>query len=479
MDRTDRQFPPGFVWGVATSAYQIEGAVTEDGRLPSIWDTFSRVPGKVAGGDTGDVATDHYHRLDSDVALMAELGIAAYRFSVAWPRIIPTGSGAVNRKGLDFYSRLVDRLLLAGIRPFLTLYHWDLPQPLQDRGGWTSRDTASRFAEYAAVVARELGDRVDSWITLNEPWCSAMLGYDTGVHAPGIRDRKAAFTAAHHLLLAHGLGVESLRASLPASVLVGVTLNMAPFRALTDGPEDRAAARQGDGTMNRLFLEPLFRARYPADVVAETRPAIDWDFVQDADLRVIGTPLDFLGINYYRPETVSADPSAAPGSLPYPGTTQVFSQPMAELPHTIIDWPIQPSGMTEVLTRVSRDYTDMPLYITENGAAFEDVFGPTGTIEDEERIDYLRGHIAAVAEAISLGVDVRGYFAWTLVDNFEWSLGYAPRFGLVAVRADILQRVPKASAKWYRDVIRMNGLAQPGAAAGAPRRRGSPRSLRR
>jgi beta-glucosidase len=452
------RFPDGFLWGASTSAFQIEGAVREAGRLPSIWDTFSRIPGNILNDDTADVATDHYHRMDTDVGLMVDLGLQAYRFSVAWPRIIPTGSGPVNRSGIDFYSRLVDRLLQAGIRPFLTLYHWDLPQPLQDRGGWTTRDTAWRFAEYAAVVATELGDRVDTWTTLNEPWCSSMFGYGDGSHAPGIADRNAAFTAAHHLLLAHGLGVESLRGSLPPSATVGITLNLAPFRGRTDRAEDATAVRHADGTMNRLFLDPLFRGEYPPDIVADTRPTIDWGFVEDGDLEVIGAPIDFLGINYYMPVTVSGDPGASPGSSPWPGTTLAFPQPMADLPHTAMGWAIEPSGLSEVLTRISREFTRIPLYVTENGAAFEDVVGPSGAIDDVERIDYLRGHIQAAGDAIASGVDLRGYFVWTLMDNFEWSLGYAPRFGLVAVHAQTLERTPKASADWYRDVILANGL---------------------
>ncbi len=453
------QFPEGFVWGAATAALQIEGAAGEDGRLPSIWDTFSRTPGKTSNGDTVDVATDHYHRVDSDIGLMSDLGLQAYRFSVSWPRIIPTGSGEVNQKGIDFYSRLVDGLLEARIQPFLTLYHWDLPQPLEDLGGWAARDTASRFAEYAQVVATALGDRVDTWTTLNEPWCSAILGYGNGVHAPGITDEQATYAAAHHLLLAHGLAVGILRESLPASAPVGIVTNNAPIRPLTDRDEDVDAARRADGTLNRLFLDPLFRGEYPKDIVADTQPTVDWSFVRDGDLAVIHSPIDFLGVNYYAPAVVSGlnDGDGQPAET-WPGTPDAVPQPM-DLPVTAMGWPIEPAGLSEVLVRIAREYTAIPLYVTENGAAFDDVVGPSGEINDVERIDYLDGHIQAVADAIASGVDVRGYFVWTLMDNFEWALGYTKQFGLLYVDYDTLERIPKASAGWYRSVIQANGLA--------------------
>ena len=472
MTGAGARFPEGFVWGAATAAFQIEGAVREDGRLPSIWDTFTRTPGKVLDGDTADVATDHYHRVDTDIGLMTDLGLDAYRFSVSWPRIVPTGSGVVNRAGLDFYARLVDKLLAARIQPVLTLYHWDLPQPLQDLGGWTSRDTASRFAEYTQAVASELGDRVPIWTTLNEPWCPAILGYGNGVHAPGIEDRQSMFAAAHHLLLAHGLGVQVLREALPASAAIGITTNHAPIRSLTDRPEDLAAAREVDGTLNRLFLDPLFRGQYPEDLVRDTRPTVDWGFVRDGDLTVIRSPLDFLGINYYSPSLVSGEPD--PDELPreasagereashraslWPGTTGAFGRPLPDLPVTAMGWSIEPSGLTEVLVRIAREYTDIPLYVTENGAAFDDVVDPSGEIDDQDRIGYLDGHIRAVAEAIASGVDVRGYFVWTLMDNFEWAFGYSKRFGIHYVDYETLERTPKASAAWYRSVIRANGI---------------------
>lgn len=452
-------FPAGFAWGVATSAFQIEGAVREDGRLPSIWDVFSDVLGNIANGDTADVATDHYHRFQEDIDLMVDVGVTAYRFSVAWPRIIPTGSGAVNQKGLDFYSRLLDGLLNARIRPFLTLYHWDLPQALQDQGGWTSRETASRFAEYAEVVARALGDRVDSWTTLNEPWCSAMYGYGNGSHAPGIKDLPSAFAASHHLLLAHGLAVTSLRETLPASTPVGITLNLAPMRSHNDSPEDIDAARRADGTMNRLFLDPLFRGEYPADVIADARSIVDWRFVQEGDLAVIGKPIDFLGINYYMPLTMSGDPRMAPEVEPWAGTTASFPRPAAGLPQTVIGWTIQPAALVEMFRRVAREYTEIPLYVTENGAAFDDRAQPDGSIDDGDRISYLDGHIGALADVLASGVEVRGYFVWTLMDNFEWSTGYSTRFGLASVQSGSLERRPKASARWYRAVIGANGIA--------------------
>jgi beta-glucosidase len=476
MTESGSRFPEGFVWGAATAAFQIEGAVHEDGRQPSIWDTFSRIPGKITNGDTADVATDHYHRVDADVRLMADLGLPAYRFSVAWPRIVPTGSGRVNGKGIDFYSRLVDRLLEARIQPILTLYHWDLPQQLENLGGWTSRDTAWRFAAYAEVVAKALGDRVPAWTTLNEPWCSAIFGYGNGWHAPGIVDQNAAFTAAHHLLLAHGLGVRALRDSLPATAAVGITTNHAPIRSRTDRPEDVVAARHADGALNRLFLDPIFRGEYPSDIVADTQPAVDWGFVRDGDLAIINGPIDFLGVNYYAPSVASGvgdpdnqptedpsdDPLAATGPSPWPGTTLAYSQPLEGLPRTAMGWPIEPSGLTDVLTRIAREYTDIPLYVTENGAAFDDIVGRTGEIDDLERISYLQGHIQAVADAISAGVDVRGYFVWSLMDNFEWAFGYTKRFGLLYVDYDTLDRTPKASARWYRSVILANGLAEGG-----------------
>ena len=447
-------FPDGFVWGTATAAYQIEGGVHEDGRGPSIWDTFSHTPGRVRGGGTGDVACDHYHRVTEDVALMAELGLPAYRFSVAWPRVVPTGSGAVNRAGLDFYSRLVDRLLESGISPLVTLYHWDLPQPLQDEGGWTNRATAERFAEYAAAVGGALGDRVPTFTTLNEPWCSAYLGYGSGEHAPGVRDNASALTAVHHLNLAHGLAVSALREVVPPSAQVSLTLNLAQVRADSDAPEDQDAARHVDGLANRVFLDPVLRGHYPVDVLDDLRHITDWGFVRDGDVERIHVPIDVLGINYYTPTRVAAAPSD--GAEPYPGTDRAFTVPQ-DGPYTAMRWRIEPAALTELLLRVHRDYPGIPLMITENGAAFDDHVDTDGAVHDPDRIDYLRAHLAAVQDAIRGGADVRGYFLWSLLDNFEWAHGYLKRFGIVYVDFPTGARTPKDSAHWYGDVTASNG----------------------
>jgi beta-glucosidase len=451
-------FPPGFGWGAATSAYQIEGAVAADGRGRSIWDTFCRVPGAIAGGDTGDVAADHYHRWREDVGLMARLGLSAYRFSVAWPRIQPDGRGRVNRKGVDFYARLVDELRHLGIAPVATLYHWDLPQALQDSGGWGRRDTAQRFAEYAAVLADALGDRVEVWTTLNEPWCAAFLGYAAGEHAPGATDPGLALRAAHHLLLAHGLGVQALRAALPASAQVSVTLNFAQVRGVDPSAATADAVRRVDGLANRLFVEPILRGRYPADVLTDTGRLTDWSFVRPGDLATIATPIDLLGVNYYAPTHVAGRaPVAASAPSPWPACESVdFRDP--GLPTTAMGWPIDGDGLYDLLTRLHDDYPEMPLAVTENGAAFADTVDPDGRIDDGDRVAYLRDHLAACRRAIARGVDVRGYFVWSLLDNFEWAYGYRRRFGIVHVDYATGARVPKRSAHWYRDVILHNGL---------------------
>ncbi len=450
-------FPADFLWGTATAAYQIEGATDEDGRGASIWDTFSATPGAVANGDTGAVAADHYHRYAADVALMRELGLGAYRFSVAWPRVQPTGRGPVNRAGLDFYDRLVDELLRNGIRPLLTLYHWDLPQSLQDTGGWTSRETAHRFADYAAVVGRRLGDRVPLWTTLNEPWCSAFLGYAAGVHAPGRTDPAGSLAAAHHLLLAHGLATQALRAQLPGGTPVGLVLNLSPVRGASAAASDIEAAGRIDGMLNRLFLDPVLRGAYPADVVAGTAALTDWRFVEPGDLAVIGTPLDLLGVNYYQ-STVVTVAAPAPGPTAWPGCEDVRFE-KAPGPVTGMGWTVDARGLTELLCRLTDDYPSLPpLMVTENGAAYPDELGPDGSIEDAGRTGYLRAHLAAVHEALARGVDVRGYFLWSLLDNFEWAYGYAHRFGIVHVDYATQRRTPKASARWYADVIRRNGL---------------------
>jgi beta-glucosidase len=473
MTDTARSFPPGFVWGTATASYQIEGAVHEDGRGPSIWDTFSHTPGKTHEGETGDVACDHYHRMAEDVVLMSALGLRAYRFSIAWPRIVPTGSGAVNRAGLDFYSRLVDALLEQDIAPVATLYHWDLPQPLQDAGGWTARATAERFAEYAEIVGRELGDRVQTVTTLNEPWCAAYLGYSSGVHAPGVTDNAASLAAVHHLNLAHGLGAAALRSVLPASAQVSVTLNLANPRPASDSAADLAAAQHAEGISNRIFLEPMLRGRYPADVLDELRHITDWSFIRDGDESRVHGPVDVLGVNYYSPARIAAptpellaeagdkwvnDPSATDGPTAYPGTDRALSMPQ-DGPYTAMHWRIEPGSLTELLARVHRDYPDQPLMITENGAAFDDVVAADGSVHDEDRIEYLRDHIGAVHAAIERGVDLRGYFVWSLMDNFEWAWGYSKRFGIVRVDYPTGTRTVKDSARWYREVIAANAVA--------------------
>ncbi|MFE2726707.1 GH1 family beta-glucosidase [Kitasatospora sp. NPDC059327] len=463
-------FPADFLWGAATAAYQIEGAAGEDGRTPSIWDTFSRIPGKVRNGDTGDIATDHYHRFREDIALMAELGLPAYRFSIAWPRVRPGGSGPANKAGLDFYDRLVDGLLEHGITPVATLYHWDLPQELETPatggdapgGGWTDRSTAWRFAEYAALVAGRLGDRIEAWTTLNEPWCSAFLGYGSGVHAPGRSDPAAALAAHHHLLLAHGLAVGALRAELPARARISLTLNLAAVRPRTDDPADREAARRIDGLANRIFLDPVFHARYPADVLADTAGVTDWSFVRPGDLAEIARPLDALGVNYYTPTVVAADDPAAPAPRqdghggdrsPWPADHGIRFLP-ADGERTAMGWPVDADGLYELLTRLRDDLPGLPLLVTENGAAYDDYSDPSGRVRDPERIGYLRAHLAAVHRAIAAGAPVRGYFLWSLLDNFEWAYGYGKRFGIVHVDFASQRRTPKDSARWYAEVVR-------------------------
>ena len=456
-------FPPGFVWGVATAAYQIEGAAGIDGRGPSIWDTFSHTPGRVTGGDTGDVACDHYHRWPEDLDLIGWLGCAAYRFSVSWPRVQPDGSGRPEPRGLAFYDRLVDGLLERGIAPWATLYHWDLPQQLEDDGGWTTRDTAFRFADYAAIVHEHLGDRLASVTTLNEPWCSAFLGYAGGQHAPGRQDDLAAVTATHHLMLGHGLAMTAMRAQGGTAAL-GITLNVYPVDAASDRPEDRDAQRRIDGLANRIFLDPLLRGSYPDDVRHDLAAVTDFGFVQPGDLEVISRPIDFLGENYYSPHTVAAPPDpAAVGSddghgpagatqrSPWPGARDVVFTRTGR-PVTEMGWEIEPHGLERVLRRLTEDYDCPPLYVTENGAAYPDQV-VAGEVDDPERTDYVAGHVAAISRAVQDGADVRGYFLWSLLDNFEWGWGYSRRFGIVHVDFETQVRTPKRSAHWYRDFI--------------------------
>ncbi|MEU3303899.1 MULTISPECIES: GH1 family beta-glucosidase [unclassified Streptomyces] len=462
-------FPPGFLWGTATAAYQIEGAVREDGRTPSIWDTFSHTPGKVENGDTGDVAVDHFHRRTQDVRLMAELGVNAYRFSVSWPRVQPTGRGPAVQRGLDFYRGLVDDLLEHGITPLLTLYHWDLPQELETAGGWPERDTAHRFADYARIVAEALGDRVVRWTTLNEPWCSAFLGYGSGVHAPGRTDPVAALRAAHHLNLGHGLAAQALRTQLPARAQVSVSINPSAVRARTQSPADLDARRRIDALANRVFTDPMLHGSYPADLLTDTERLTDWSFVHGDDLAVIRHPLDSLGINYYSPSVVSSatdsdapapernDGHGASEHSPWPGADSVaFHQPPGDV--TEMGWTIDPTGLYDLLMRYSREAPRLPLVITENGAAYPDKPAADGSVHDPERIRYLHGHLSAVHRAMADGADVRGYFLWSLMDNFEWAYGYGKRFGAVYVDYDTQARTPKSSARWYGELARTGVL---------------------
>ncbi|HEX4702626.1 MAG TPA: GH1 family beta-glucosidase [Pseudonocardiaceae bacterium] len=464
---TNGTFPSGFLWGSSTAAYQIEGAAAEDGRTPSIWDTFARRHGAVRNADTGDIAADHYHRFTEDVALMAELGLSAYRFSLSWSRVRPEGSGPVNPAGLDFYDRLLDELLANKIRPLVTAYHWDLPQALEDEGGWTNRDTAYRFAEYLGMAAERLGDRVSAWTTVNEPWCSAFLGYASGVHAPGRREPEAALQATHHLLLAHGLGVGVLRNTVPSDKQTSIVLNLHSVRPASPSAEDTRAAERIDTLGNRIFLEPLLRGAYPAQVFTDTADITDWSFVQDTDLAEISRPIDLLGVNYYTPTLVAARPAGAPpiredghgasASSPWVGADDVdFLRPPGS--RTMMQWSVDSTGLYDVLARIGREYPNLPLVVAENGAAYDDYLDPSGRIRDSERIGYLRSHVAEVHRAIAAGIDVRGYFVWSLLDNFEWSYGYSRRFGIVYVDFATQRRWLKDSARWFAEVTSANGL---------------------
>ncbi|WUH99195.1 GH1 family beta-glucosidase [Spirillospora sp. NBC_00431] len=425
--------PEGFRWGVATAAYQIEGAVDEDGRGPSTWDTFAHTPGRVRDGHTGDTACDHYHRWPEDVALMAGLGVGSYRFSIAWPRVQPPGRGPVNPKGLDFYDRLVDGLLAAGIAPAATLYHWDLPQPLEDAGGWMNRDTAYRFAEFSYLAAERLADRVEMWITLNEPVVVMAYGYAFGVYAPGRTLMLDALPAAHHQLLGHGLAVNALRGH--GAREIGLANHYSPAWAAT--PSDQPAANAFDAFMNRLFTDPVLLGRYPA--VLEDAP-----FVRPEDLPVIASPIDFLGVNYYQPTRLK---NPVEGPLPFDITE------ISEYPMTGMGWPIVPDAFLSLLRSLHARYPLPPLYITENGCSFADEIGPDGVVDDSSRIEFLDSHIQAMRTAIDEGVDIRGYYTWSLLDNFEWSEGFHPRFGLVHVDYETQKRTPKRSFAWYRDLI--------------------------
>lgn len=449
-----RLFPPDFLWGAATAAYHVEGVWNEDGKGESIWDRFCHTPGHIWRGDTGDVACDHYQRYAEDVAEMAAMGLKAYRFSFSWPRIFPTGSGQPNQRGVDFYRRLIDKLHAHNILPVATLYHWDLPQALQDRGGWKKRDTALRFAEYAAYMFAQFGVDVPIWSTHNEPFCTAYFGHGDGSHAPGIRWPWAIMPVIHHLLLSHGLAVQAFRAAglRPTAGLpqprIGIVLMIWPHHPASDHPRDVAAAHRTDGAMNRIFLDPVFRGRYPEDMLRHYGRRLIWPRVAAGDMELIAQPLDYLGVNTYT-RIVSAanrrDLFLGRRDVPQPG------------PRTHMGWEVYPQCIYEAL-QIARGYTDLPLYITENGAAYADEVAPDGSIDDGRRIDYIKAHLAQIHRAIGDGIDVRGYFVWSLMDNFEWNQGYNMRFGLMYMDYVTLKRTWKRSAYWYRDVIAGNGF---------------------
>ncbi|WP_019149028.1 GH1 family beta-glucosidase [Timonella senegalensis] len=468
-------FPEGFLWGAATAAYQVEGAAHEDGRKDSIWDTFSRIPGAVLDGHNGDVACDQYHLYNSDAALMQDLGIQAYRFSTSWARVRPdgvSGKAGINQKGLDYYSRLVDSLLEKNILPWLTLYHWDLPQALEEKGGWANRDTAYLFSEFATTMHEALGDRVNVWTTLNEPWCSSFLSYTAGVHAPGRTSVPDGLAAAHHLLLGHGLAIQELRSAAPDAEL-GITLNFTVADPVDpSNPDDVDAARRIDAQFNRVFADPIFKGAYPVDLLEDLgevgeREAFE-ALIHDGDMATISTPIDTLGVNYYHGEANSKTPPAgefvgdAPVDRvtrsPYPAADGVYSHPRG-LPVTDQNWEIQPEGLTRLLTRLHADYTGqkgVKLYITENGCAFDDVPDENGYVDDQNRLDFYDSHLRAMKDAIDQGVPLYGYFAWSLLDNYEWGWGYHKRFGIVRVNYETQERIVKASGEWYSQIAKTN-----------------------
>jgi beta-glucosidase len=459
-------FPKEFLFGSATASYQIEGAWNEDGRGPSIWDTYSHTPGLVTDGSNGDVTDDHYHHLEQDLDLMKELGLEAYRFSISWSRIIPTGSGEVNPAGIDFYSRLVDGLIARGIRPIATLYHWDLPQPLEAAGGWVNRETAYHFEEYARVIGAALGDRVETWTTLNEPWCSAYLGYGSGAHAPGRTNAADALTAVHHLNLAHGLALSALRSVVSNDPMFSVTLNLHAIRGV--GETGAEAARQIDALGNRAFTGPMLHGAYPQDLFDDTASVTDWSFILAGDLETIHQPIDILGVNYYSTTAVriwdgvgereNADGHKPSAGTAWPGAERVeFLQ--QDGPYTEMGWNIAPDGFETLLMAVHAEFPDLPMMITENGAAFADVV-TDGAVHDADRVDYLRRHITAVHRARERGADVRGYLVWSLMDNFEWSYGFTKRFGIVRVDYDTLVRTVKDSGHWYAELVRTHVLPE-------------------
>ncbi|MFN3202085.1 MAG: GH1 family beta-glucosidase [Bradymonadia bacterium] len=445
-------FPNDFLWGVATSSYQIEGAAEVDGRGASIWDTFCAQSGTIADSSNGAVACDHYHRWQEDIGLLARMGVQAYRFSVAWPRVMPEGRGRVEQRGLDFYSQLVDALLEQGIEPWVTLYHWDLPQALQDTGGWVARSTAEAFAEYTEVVVKTLGDRVKGWITHNEPWCASVLGHLKGHHAPGITDPYAHLTSSHHILLSHGLAMPVIRQLAPG-VPAGITLNLSPVVPASPSVADAEAAQHADAMLNRWYLDPISGRGYPEETLRRYRDegyVDDWSFLHDGDLQTMAATVDFLGINYYSREIVRSDRVPASENAP------VTVRKQGEL--TDMGWEIHPDGIRTLLERVHRDYAFPTLYITENGAAYDTGPEADGRVRDVRRQAYLHQHLEACHRAMAVGVPLQGYFAWSFIDNFEWAFGYEKRFGLVHVDYETQKRTLKDSAHWYRDVIKQGGL---------------------
>lgn len=457
-----RQWPEGFLWGSATAAAQVEGAGHEGGKEDSIWDHFARIPGAIANGDTLEQAVDHYHRMPQDVRLMKELGLDSYRFSTSWARVRP-GDRTANREGLDFYSRLVDELLEAGILPWLTLYHWDLPQALEEKGGWANRDTAYRFVEYADDVYSALGDRVRHWTTFNEPFCSSLLGYGAGVHAPGRQEPATAIAAVHHQHLAHGLAVKALRSR--GAGQLGITLNLSnSIPRDSQDPVDLDAARRFDSLQNRIFLDPILRGSYPEDSLRDLAPFGLQEVIRPGDLEIISAPLDFLGVNHYHDDLISGHADAAgsdghsggaerPTASPWIGSEDI-AFPSRGLPRTAMGWEVNPEGLRTLLVRLGEEYPSLPpLYITENGAAYEDTVDAGGAVHDEDRTRFILDHVAAVGQAIDQGADVRGYFVWSLLDNFEWSWGYGKRFGIVRVDYGSFERTVKDSGKAYAGLI--------------------------
>lgn len=439
------RFPKDFIFGVATASYQIEGAAFEDGRIPSHWDTYSHTPGKTYRGDTGDVACDHYHRYPEDVALIAGLGVSSYRFSFAWPRIL-TEDRRVNTKGLDFYHRLLDELEKQGITPAATIYHWDLPQWLADRGGWANRDSVGYYADFAEVLFRNYGDRIKTWITHNEPWCASFLSYGLGEHAPGHRDWREAVLASHHILLSHGEAVKGYR-GMGLKGQIGITLNLNVVDPKTESEADQQAAFRGDGFQNRWFLDPLFKAQYPADMMDIFRPYVqDYQFMRPGDVETIAQPIDFLGVNYYSRSVVFDDPT---GGFLRTGHVPVPLERMTDM-----GWEVHPNSLYRLMMRLNREYTKLPIYITENGAAYPDQVSEDGRVHDPDRVKFVEAHLQAALQSIQEGSTLKGYYLWSLMDNFEWAYGYAKRFGIIYVDYETQERIMKDSAYWYRDLVR-------------------------